>query len=218
MGHFGWPKITFNRISRHFRSIRNFCILFCFAKWPPADILDARFWPKSIKTSLYSRSVATSNIKLIGTFVIKLWSAQFCHHICTNWPPAAILIFSKIDRVLPIWVINGCVKYEFDTRIRVTATCNTSLCVRRRRRRRPDQNHNIPEIWNFGDIINDTHTIGWHNYMVVGLYMWIMHLIYVIHGSFTSYGFDKNVLYVFNVCSDCEICIIHCIGHALLHD
>ena len=24
-GHFGWPKITFDRISRHFRSIRNFC-------------------------------------------------------------------------------------------------------------------------------------------------------------------------------------------------
>ena len=23
-GHFGWPKITFDRISRHFRSIRNF--------------------------------------------------------------------------------------------------------------------------------------------------------------------------------------------------
>ena len=24
-GHFGWPTITFDRISRHFRSIRNFC-------------------------------------------------------------------------------------------------------------------------------------------------------------------------------------------------
>ena len=27
-GHFGWPKITFDRISRHFRSIRNFWFFF----------------------------------------------------------------------------------------------------------------------------------------------------------------------------------------------
>ena len=37
-GHFGWPKITFDRISRHFRSIRNFF----FTKWLPAAILDDR--------------------------------------------------------------------------------------------------------------------------------------------------------------------------------
>ena len=39
-GHIGWPKITFNRISRHFRSMRNFN--FCFTKWLPAAILDDR--------------------------------------------------------------------------------------------------------------------------------------------------------------------------------
>ena len=39
-GHFGWPKITFDRISRHFRSIRNFD--FFFTKWLPAAILDDR--------------------------------------------------------------------------------------------------------------------------------------------------------------------------------
>ena len=40
--HFGCPKFTFDSISGHFRSIRNF-ILFLnfFTKWPPADILDA---------------------------------------------------------------------------------------------------------------------------------------------------------------------------------
>ena len=40
------------------------------------------------------------------------------HHIFTKWPLAAILVFpicSKIDRVLPLQVINGCVNYEFDT-------------------------------------------------------------------------------------------------------
>ena len=31
-----------------------------FSKWPPAAILDTQFLPKSIGTSLYSRSVATS--------------------------------------------------------------------------------------------------------------------------------------------------------------
>ena len=35
-GHFGWPKITFNRISRHFRSIRK---LIFFTKWQYATIL-----------------------------------------------------------------------------------------------------------------------------------------------------------------------------------
>ena len=37
-GHFWCPKITFDRISSHFRSIRNFC----FTKWLPSAILDVR--------------------------------------------------------------------------------------------------------------------------------------------------------------------------------
>ena len=37
--HFGWPKITFDRISRHFRSIRNFIFfLYFFSKWPLAAV------------------------------------------------------------------------------------------------------------------------------------------------------------------------------------
>ena len=40
-GHFGYPKITFGRISGHFRSIRNF-FLFFFTKWLPSAILDVR--------------------------------------------------------------------------------------------------------------------------------------------------------------------------------
>ena len=34
------PQITFDRISGHFRSIRNFFFYFFFTKWPPAVILD----------------------------------------------------------------------------------------------------------------------------------------------------------------------------------
>ena len=40
-GHFGCPKITFGRISAHFRAIRNFKKN-VFTKWPPAPILDVR--------------------------------------------------------------------------------------------------------------------------------------------------------------------------------
>ena len=45
-GHFGRPKITFDRIFRHFKSICNFCFfvffVFCFTKWLPAAILEDR--------------------------------------------------------------------------------------------------------------------------------------------------------------------------------
>ena len=61
-GHFELPKIIFDRISRHFRSIHNFFKLFS----KTAAILDAQFLPKLIGTSLYSRSVATSIMKLIA--------------------------------------------------------------------------------------------------------------------------------------------------------
>ena len=40
-GHFGWPKITFDRISRHFRSIHNCCI--CFHKMAAGGHFG---WPK----------------------------------------------------------------------------------------------------------------------------------------------------------------------------
>ena len=55
-----------------------------------------RFLPKSIGTSLYSMSVATSNMKLIGESLIKSYFHKMtvCGHF--GFP-----IFSKIDRVLP---------------------------------------------------------------------------------------------------------------------
>ena len=40
-------------------------------------------------------------------------------------------IFAKIDRVVPLLIINGCAKYEFDMGMGVTVTCYTSLGVRR---------------------------------------------------------------------------------------
>ena len=85
----------------------------------------SRLLPKSIGTYLYGRSVAISNTKLIGVSLIKLWSAQafssYFHKMAVGGH-FGFPIFSKIDRVLPLWVINGCVIYEFDTRIGVAVT------------------------------------------------------------------------------------------------
>ena len=44
-GHFGWPKITFECISRHFRSICNFFLFWIlFSKWPPASHFGSPIW------------------------------------------------------------------------------------------------------------------------------------------------------------------------------
>ena len=74
-GHFWWPKITFDRISRHFRSIRNF-FLDLFSKWPPAAILEVRFAPKTIGFFHYVLSMAMPNMKLIGEFMTQLETPQ----------------------------------------------------------------------------------------------------------------------------------------------
>ena len=75
-GHFGWPKITFDRIYRHFRSIRNFFFDLFFQNGRQRPFLDSDFLPKSIGSFLYSMSVATSNMKLISASLTKLCSAQ----------------------------------------------------------------------------------------------------------------------------------------------
>ena len=69
--------MTENHFRSHFSPFQiNTQLFFFFSKWPPAAILDPDFLPKSIGTDLYSRSVARSNMKLIGAFLMKLWSAQ----------------------------------------------------------------------------------------------------------------------------------------------
>ena len=71
LGH-GRPFwMTENQFRSHFSAIQINKQLFLhfFSKWPPVAILDAQFLSISIGTSLYSRSVATSNMKLIGAFV-----------------------------------------------------------------------------------------------------------------------------------------------------
>ena len=72
--------MTENNFRSHFSPFQiNTQLLFFFIyffKMAASGHFGSRFFPKSIGTYLYSRLVATSNMKLIGVFLIKLWSAQ----------------------------------------------------------------------------------------------------------------------------------------------
>ena len=65
-----------------------------FFKWPPAAILNTRLLPKLIGTSIYSRSVAISNMKLMGAFLIKLSSAQDFSSYFHKMPAGGHFVFS----------------------------------------------------------------------------------------------------------------------------
>ena len=158
LGQFRWPKITFDRISRHFRSIRNFFLIF-FSKWPPAAILEVRFAPKTIGFFHYVLSMAMPNMKLIGEFVTQLEMPQAFWAFLYKMAARGHFVFpidDKNHRVLVIWDLNGYGEYEFDRCICDKAMACTSIGVRRRRRRRRprrrrrrNQNHNITEIFKF---------------------------------------------------------------------
>ena len=138
LGHFGWPKITFDRISRHFRSIHNF-----FSKWPPATILEVRFAPKTIGFFHYVLSMAMPNMKLIGEFVTQLEMPQVFWAFLYKMAARGHFVFpidDKNHRVLVIWDHNGYGEYEFDRCICDKVMACTSGGVRRRRRRRRRRN------------------------------------------------------------------------------
>ena len=77
-GHFGCPKLTFDGISGHFRSIRNLFLKNCFTKWPPAPILD-------VQISLLIAFLAISD--QYETFFKKLFykMAAGAHFGCPNF-------------------------------------------------------------------------------------------------------------------------------------
>ena len=94
-------------LSIAFLAISDQCATFFrfFLKWPPAAILDARFSPMSIGTSLYGRSVATSNMKLIGFFLLSHGVHKLFHDIFTKWPLAASLLFRFSHNIIFIYFI-----------------------------------------------------------------------------------------------------------------
>ena len=64
LGHFGWPKITFDHISRHFRSIHNFLFFFKNGRRRPFWMSD--LGQKTIGFFHYVLSMAMPNMKLIS--------------------------------------------------------------------------------------------------------------------------------------------------------
>ena len=113
-GHFGWPKITFECISGHFRSIRNFFFFFFFQNGhrPPfwKSLLGHFGWPK-ITFDRISR-----HFIFIQFFFKMAASGHFGSPIC-----------AKNNRVLPLCVINGYAKYEVDRWICDTVRDATSF-------------------------------------------------------------------------------------------
>ena len=82
-GHFGWPKITFDRISRHFRSM--VIVFIWFTKWLPAAILDDR---KSLSIALFAIS------DQYATFFFTKWLQPVgCSQF--GWPK---ITFDRISR------------------------------------------------------------------------------------------------------------------------
>ena len=119
--HFGWPKITFECISRHFRSIRNFFFWFFFSKWPPAAILEVPFGPFWITEnhfwSDFSPFQINTQLFFFSIFFFKMAdSGHFGSPIC-----------AKNNRVLSLCVINGYAKYEVDRWIPDTVRDATSF-------------------------------------------------------------------------------------------
>ena len=149
LGHFGWPKITFDRISRHFRSIHNF-FFNLFSKWPPAPILEVWFAPKTIGFFHYVLSMAMPNMKMIGEYMTQLETPQAFWAFSYKLAARGHFVF-PIDAnnhgVLVIRDLNGYGEYEFDRCICDKVMACTSVGVRRQRWR--NQKHNITEIFNF---------------------------------------------------------------------
>ena len=160
--HFGWPKITFDCISRHFRSIRNFYFLIFFSKCPPAAILEVPFLAISDQYTTFicfkfflKRPICAKNNRVLPLCVINGYAKyEVDRRICDTVRDArghfVFPIDDKNHRVLVIWDLNGYGEYEFDRCIcdKVMA-CTSVGGRRRRRRRRRNQKHNITEFFKF---------------------------------------------------------------------
>ena len=214
-GHFGWPKIAFDHISRHFRSICSFDFFwffftenhfwihfspfqintqFFFSKWPPTAILEVRFgpfWmtenhfrshfsPFQINTQLFvllfffkmaasghfGSPICAKNNRVLPLCVINGYAKyEVDRWICDTVRDATSFlrilykmaarghfvfpIDDKNHRVLVIWDLNGYGEYEVNRCIFDKVMACTSVGVRRRRRQRRNQKHNITEIFKF---------------------------------------------------------------------
>ena len=78
--------MTENHFRSHFSpfQIRKFYFFKYFFKMAAGGHFGFRFWPKSIGTSLYSMSMATSNMNLIVHFGLSHRVHKLVHHIFTK--------------------------------------------------------------------------------------------------------------------------------------
>ena len=119
-GHFGWPKIAFDHISRHFRSIRNFIFWVFFLKMAAGGHFGSPIWAilddwKSL--SIVFLAISDQYITFCFDFFFKMAaSGHLGSPIC-----------AKNNRVLPLCVINGYAKYEVDRWICDTVRDATSF-------------------------------------------------------------------------------------------
>ena len=116
-GHFGWPKITFDHIFGHFRSIQDF--LFCnFLQngrqrsfWMSEIHFWSHFWSFQIDRPFW---MSENNFRS-HFWLFQIDMQLFFNFFLTKWPPAAILdgtTMSIIELARDIWRSNACVKFE----------------------------------------------------------------------------------------------------------
>ena len=213
-GHFGWPKITFDRISWHFRSIYNFC--FQNGRRRP-------FWKSDFRQTTgffhYALSMAMPNMKLIGEFMTQLDTPQAYWAFLYKMVARGHFVFpieAKSQRVLLIWDLNGYDEYEFDWCICDKVMACTSVGV-------GGATKNIiipPKCSNFRDIITFiTNTnyysrvciycllVHWQNWRYA-LYIWTRCIVCVEFYTVQDYHVHNTVLstvlstqYIKYVCS-----------------
>ena len=137
-GHFAQVKITFYCISHHFRSIWNFnfstkwvLAFYCISRnirstWKLKKTLfifknqfsQNRYWHSP------GRSMDSSNMTFMGAFYTELWRSRTIFTIFSQngcHLPICFSNFVIIDSV-PLWIINGRVKYKFDMDFGVTVS------------------------------------------------------------------------------------------------
>ena len=130
--HFGYPKITFGRISGHFRSIRNFFLIF-FTKWLPSAILDGRnslwitflaildqyrfyflFFYKMAASGHFGCSKITFD--LISAHFRSIRNFIFFWKFLTKWLPSAILDFRNSLWITFLAILDQCRFFIFFTK------------------------------------------------------------------------------------------------------
>ena len=133
-GQFGWPKITFDCISRHFRSIRNFYFFCIFSLtkrpfWMTENHFRSHFSPFQINTQLFFFWIFFQNGRRWPAAILDYRKSLSIAFLAISDQYAIFILFliffkmaagghfgspisPKNNRVLPLCVINGNAKMK----------------------------------------------------------------------------------------------------------